>query len=278
MLKNVILYILYTIIGLLFQLICMVIYPIVFLFRNKIMKFAMERLEEYPEYHTIGIKSGYKKWKVYLSPLFWGYLFTTGLTVNYSGPIWYKKKQKLKWFTKFTQDEQPIAETTKQKFQYFLLSYGWQGFRNATWALTEFFFTEGKAIDGTIKVQKCKTPDKLDDLLMPGAKFKDRDGTPMNNSGPYIRYTFDDEYKFDVTNEGVKILTFTSHKGKNRFHYGKTKILKLDFIKKFLVIELLYGWDHYDGMRYLHTKFMFKVMDDFQISEYNKYLEYLKKQ
>lgn len=281
--KNIIIYILLIILGFIIQIISYIIYPIVFFFRHRILKYASARIEQDEENQIFKLKPSVKKYKLYLSPLFWGFLFTTGLTDKYCGALWYKKEQKLKWFTKFEEVDgilYPIPITFKQKLQYFWLSYCWGGFRNAAWAFSEWFFREGKSPHETIKIYKCNMPDNnilpiRDIVIIPSAKFKDKDGTDRNNSGPYIRYAFDSDEKWLVTNEGVKILTFKTLIGKERFTYAKCKIYKCDIIKKFFVIELVYGWDNWDGMKIFHTKFMFKKMDEFSVNDYNKYLNYL---
>jgi len=259
------------------HILCLVIYPIAFIFRHKILKYADSKIEEDFENNVFKIKNGVKKWKLYFSPLFWGFLFTTGFTTKYCGRSWYKKEKKLKWFTVFTIDEDPhpIPITLKQKIQYFWLSYCWGGWRNAAWAFTEWFFREGRTKE--IKLSKNKMQDKtLDPSIMPSTAFKDIDGSDRNNSGPYIKYTFDTENKWECLQEGIRIQTFETYTGKERFYYGNVKVLKINKIKRFLVIELLMGWNPFNGQFTTAARFMFKVMDDFQISEYNRYLEYLK--
>lgn len=273
--KNVIRYILMMLIAFLSQLLCNIIYPIIFLFRNKILQFAESKIENDIENKVFKLKSNVKKYKLYCSPLFWGFLFTTGLNKEFPGPLWYKKEQKLKWFSRFNEFGLPIPETFKQKIQYFWLSYCWCGFRNAAWAFSSWFFREGAASLDSTKVYYENTVEKLDLTITPGAKFKEKDGTYRNNSGPYIRYTFDSLEKWNVTNEGTKILTFKTYKGNERFFYGKAKIYKLDIIKKFLIIEYLFGWNWWDGIKFFHFKNMFKKMDDFAVQDYNKYLQYI---
>jgi hypothetical protein len=285
--KNVIIYILIVLIGFLSQLICYIIYPVIFLFRYKIEKYINSKIEEDLEHRIYKLKQSVKKYQLYFSPLFWGFLFTTGLdeiTQKCCGPLWYKKEQKLKWFTNFFVEKginckYPIPKTFKQKLQFFGLSYCWSGFRNATWALTEWFFKEGIIPQNEINVYKSKMRDKsLDINIMPSISFKDKDGTDRNNSGPYIKYTFDSENEWEALQEGTKILTFITYTGKERFYYGKVKVFKLDKIKKFLVMELLFGWNPYNGVKTYASRFMFKKIDDFALQDYNKYkyLEYIK--
>jgi hypothetical protein len=285
--KNIFIYILIMLIGFLNRMICFFIYPIVFLFRCKIDKYINEKIEEDFQNHIYKLKPNVKKYQLYFSPLFWGFLFTTGLdeTGAYKccGPLWYKKEQKLKWFTDFIvfdgdiNCKYPIPETFKQRLQFFWLSYCWSGWRNATWAFTEWFFREGGTLWDEITIYKSKMYDKtLSETIMPSTSFKDCDGTDRNNAGPYIKYAFDTENKWECLQEGTKILTFITYVGKKRFYYGKVKVFKLDIIKNFLVMELLFGWNPYNGLPTYASRFMLKIMDDFALQDYNKYLEYLK--
>lgn len=270
-------YIAITIAGLLSQLLCIFLYPFAFIFRRQILKYATDRIEEDSYDNIYLIKDGYKKWQLYVNPLFWGYLMTTGMTTNYAGLSWYLKEQKDKWFTKFEgTEDNPVPVNFLQRLQYFYLSYRWGGLRNGAWAFSEWFFREGTASEDSLVLVKDRTAEPLHIVLVAQAKFKDRDGYYRDNSGPYIRYTFDSEYKWLVTNEGLRIVTFITLIGKKRFAYSFCKIYKLSLIKKFLVISLRYGWSSGDGMKVFHTKFMFKKMDDFQLAEYDRYIAYLK--
>jgi hypothetical protein len=277
---NIVVFVVITLTCFLSRIVCAVIYPVVFLFRHNILKYAEKRIEDNEYYHIFLVAPWVKKWKLYFSPLFWGFLFTTGLTDKYSGAEWYKKELKKKWFNDVDIESlinnRSRTVTFKQRLQYFWLCYLWGGLRNAAWAFMEWFFREGKADNGTIKVLKYNTIEELRPEIMPGAKFKDADGTIRNNSGPYIRYTFDSDDKWNVTNEGTKIITFITHKGNERFTYAKCKILKLDWLRKFLVIEMIYGWDNLDGGMFFHNKYIFKKMDEFAVNDYNKYVQYVK--
>lgn len=265
-------------VSLVHHILTAIIYPLAFLFRHKILAYAEKRITENPE--TKLFETSVKKWRLYINPLFWGFLFTTGLTNRFAGQEWFKKELKEKWFG----DEQFSGETIiwaievikndnfplslKEKLQYFYLCYCWGGLRNAGWAFQQWFLTEGAAKEETIELVKNKMYIPFSPTGMPNAKFKDADGTDRNNSGPYIKY--DGE---GATQEGTKIITFETHKGKRRFKYAFCKIYKEDWIKKFLVIELVFGWDTFDGMAYWHSKFMFKKMDELSISDFEKYKE-----
>ena len=276
--KTAIFYAALSMLGVLSQIMCGLLYPIAFAFRHKILRYASDKMEEDVDYQIFRLKPGVKKRDLYLSPLFWGFLITTGFTDHYCGPAWFKKEQKMRWFNVFTEGDepQPIPVTFKQKILYFWLSFRWGGLRNSGYAFAEWFFREGKAPLDTIKIYKCDTLEVLDLDVFPGAKFKDKDGSFRDNSGPYIRYTFDSEEKWNVTNEGTKIITFVTLKGKERFKYAFTKIYKLKKLKKFLVIELIFGWDQWDGMKVWHSKFMLKNMDNFALQDYDRYTEYIK--
>lgn len=281
MMKNILLFILILFIeGFLARIITLIVYPIVFLFRHRITSYINTKIEENEEFHFFELKPRVKKWKLYFSPLFWGFLFTTGLTEKCTGPSWYKKEKKEKWFSEFTteEDPHPIPQNFKQRLQYFWLSYCWSGWRNGNWALTEWFFREGGTPWYAVRVKKSKMRDTktADAIIMPSTSFKDRDGTDRNNSGPYIKYVFDSENTWGCLQEGYKIQEFETHRGNTRFYAGKVKVYKFDKLKKFLVMELLAGWNSYNGIPTTAARFMWKKMDDFALQDYNKYLEYLK--
>lgn len=265
--KSVIYYLFLMIISLLHQGLTAILYPLVYAFRYKIIKYAERRIYEDTETKLFKLRKNVKKWHLYINPLFWGFLFTTGLTYNFSGPFWFKKDLKEKWF-----DNDDDHTRFKYRIRFFYLSYLWGGLRNSGYAFSQWFLCEGDAIADSIKVYKCNTVKDISLIEMPNAKFKDEFGNDMNNSGTYIKYPFDDPGESGVTIEGTKILLFRTYIGKERFKYAFTKIYKLSKIKKFLVIELIYGWDTWDGMAYLHSKFMFKKINTISESDYNRYI------
>lgn len=285
--KNIIICILQLIIKVLSSVISYIFYPFAYLFLDSFVHYAIKNIEEDDEYHVFKLKPGVSKFKIYCSALFWGWLFFGNrFDHDYCGPFWFKKEKKIKWFTDFRIDDQidinskyPIPHTFKEKIYYFWLSYLWSGIRNAAYNFGEWFFRDGRADYDTFKVYKLAMYDKsLDPTIMPSTNFKDKDGTDRSNDGPYIKYTFDTENKWECLQEGVKIVTFKTHINKERFYYGKVRVFKLNLIKKFLVIELLFGWNPYNGLNTYASRFMFKTMDDFALSDYQKYQDYLKNQ
>lgn len=284
MTKNIIVYIIIILTGLICRVISVLIYPLVFLFRRKVLVWCNKRFYE-DENRMFQMKNGYKKWKLYFHPYFWFFCFTTGLTDKWHGPEWYLKELKLKIF-----DTDPIEAidislldkyyryfSLKEKLVYFYLCFRWQALRNSHWALSEWFFREGKWIDGSQEVVYAPKNIPWWDI-MPNAKFKDADGTFRDNSGPYVRYPFEVSNiseEWLTTHTGKKLIKFKTYKGKKRFYYGYCKIIPLKFLHKFLVIEQLFGWNWWNGIIVLHNKYMFKKMDELSISDYNKYLKFL---
>lgn len=229
------------------------------------------------------LKSGYKKWKLYLHPYFWMFCFTTGLTDNYAGYEWYKRSLKIKWFPEFINNNilkykelDSIYHTfsIKEKIQYFYLCYCWQGLRNSHWAFSEWFFREGKYKENELVITKSDAPYGLAELIMPELKWDEG-----NDGGRQIRYFYEangpsDEWR--TTHEGTKIMHFTTYKGNKRFYYGYCKIKPLYKIKRILAIEQLFGWNWWNGIPVLHNKFIFIKMNELALSKYNKYIEMLK--
>jgi len=254
--SNIIVYIGIMLIVWFARLIALFIYPIVFLFRRNILNFAFKNIKEDFINHQYSIKK-LPKWKIYINPLFWGFLFTTGFNSEYEGPVWYLKELKEKW--------KPYS-----KLQFFWLCYRWQGIRNGAWTFTEWFFREGTVTDVTIKYENTVEPLPL--LIMPYAKFKDGNGEYRDNSGPYIRYSFDVDNKYQdwmCTHEGKKILIFKTYKKKERFEYALCKIIETKLF--FLVLEIIFGWDWWDGNIIFHFKLMPKIRDYKAIADYRKY-------
>ena len=190
---------------------------------------------------------------------FIGFLFLTGLTYDFDGPEWYLKELKEKW-------------KPWNKLQYFWLCYRWAAIRNGAWAFDEWFFREGKCDNLTIKYSNTKIRTTAD--IMPGVKFKDKDGTDRNNKGPYIRYPFDNPVElWKTTIEGTKLITFRTLKGNKRFNFGHCRIHQ--FKKRFVIVEMLFGWNPYDGGIMFHCKFISRKKDSFAVIDYKNYQYYI---
>lgn len=272
--KNILIYIGIILLGLILRIVSLFVTPIAIANRKQIFIFANKRFFETPA-RIFVMRRNYVRWHLYLHPYFWLFCFTTGLTNNYYGPDWYKKELKAKWFTdidiEILMNGKSKTVIFLDKLRYFWLCYLWMGIRNAHWAFSEWFFREGVYIEGTMKIVKEKGPTKLPELIMPEAKFKDLDGTYRDNSGPYIRYPYEAAEQWQSTNEGKKLMIFKTHKGKERFYFGYCKIIPVRWLMKFLVIEILFGWNWWNGIPVLHNKYMFKEMDFHSVRDYQKY-------
>lgn len=278
--KNIILYIIAILAGWLLKLVALIIYPITFLLRYKIVSYAKSKFwEDFDNKRFVIFSYPYvQRWKLYLHPYFWLFCLTTGFPTDYYwGPEWYKKKLKDKWFggtgMEIIINLNPSSIKFKDKLRYFYICYGWQGVRNSTWAFSEWFLREGGIIEGTLKTVKTNVDIPLD--IMPEAKW-DEEG---NDGGTYLRYPYDAKDANDIwrtTHEGKKTVEFLTGKGNKRFYWGYCKILRLDLIRKFLVIEYLFGWNWFNGMPSFHFKHMLRKMDIKSLTDYLKYQEYLK--
>lgn len=205
------------------------------------------------------LKSGYKKWKLYLHPYFWMFCLTTGLCDNYSGYSWYKENLRVKWFGEyagmldlaFNNPDEYFGATIIHKLQYFYLCYCWQALRNSHWAFNEWFFREGKWKEGTEKVIYCRSPKPLPWWdIMPEAKWDEG-----NDGGKVLRWPTPEtpiSEEWLCTHEGTKLITFTTHQGNKRFYFGHCKVH--NFKKRILVIQYLFGWNWWNGIPVFHFK------------------------
>lgn len=282
---NTITYISIILFGLILRVISMFSYLITFFFREQIVTFNNKRFYDTPD-KVFKVNPDVKKfiklgkvtiWWFNFHPYFWLFCLTcNGLDKTYSGSDNFMKEQKEKWFGRFgiTQEQinnKKIKLSFMRFLKYFWICYRWNAIRNPHWAFNEWFFREGVYIEGTMKIVKEKAPTKLPELIMPQAKFKDLDGTYRENSGPYIRYPYEAAEQWQSTNEGKKLMIFKTHKGRERFYFGYCKIIPVRWLMKFLVIEILFGWNWWNGIPVLHNKYMFKVMDYHSVADYQKY-------
>ena len=260
---NTILYISIILLGIPLRVLSAILYPIVFLFRHKVLSFMIARVQEDGVNRVFILKSGYKKWKLYLHPYFWMFCLTTGLTDRYSGLDWFKKDLKEKWQLGRGHEQvinkypMLIWKMMDLKFiaRYFYLCYCWQGLRNSHWAFNEWFFQEGKWKDGTEKFVYCD-PAK-------GSIYKYWDIMPQlkwdegNDGGKVLRFQTDGtpvEQIWLCTHLGRKKLSFPTHKGNKRFMYAFAKIIYLRPLKLNLIIEHQFGWNYWNGLPILHFK------------------------
>jgi len=254
--KNTLYYLFMFILGLPLIIISAIIYPIVFLFRHKVLSFMLKRVEEDDVYRVFVLKQGYKKWKVSLHPYCWMFWLTTGLTDQYIGPEWYKKLLKFKWFGygMYANLNNYYSQFNfKQKLRYFYLCYCWQALRNSHWAFNEWFFREGKWKDDTVSVKYCYPAE--------GYIYKYWDITPQlkwdegNDGGRVLRFPPDDIQANGIwlyTHLGKKKITFTTFKGNRRFMYAFCKVIYFRRVK--LIIEHQFGWNWWNGIPILHFK------------------------
>ncbi len=246
---NTILYISIILLGIPLRILSAILYPIVFLFRCKVLFYMSKRVTEDEVNRVFILKSGYKKWKLYLHPYFWMFCLTTGLTDQWHGPDWFMRKQKNKWWY----DVYFVRKISK--LRYFWICYRWQALRNSHWAFSEWFFREGKWKDGTEKFVYCD-PAK-------GSIYKCWDIMPQlkwdegNDGGKVLRFQTDGtpvEQIWLCTHLGRKKLSFTTHKGNRRFMYAFCKIVYLRPLKLKLIIEHQFGWNWWNGLPILHFK------------------------
>ena len=286
---NILYYILIQLSGIPLRILSAILYPIVFLFRHKVLKFMLARVEEDNVNRIFKLLPGTKKWKLYLHLYFWMFCFTTGLTINYSGKYWYLRKLKEKWFPFLIKPYANLEEkandlldkyinskkrSLKERLKYFYLCYRWQALRNSHWGFSEWFFREGKYKENSIFITESNAPYGLAELIMPELKWDEG-----NDGGRQIRYFYEangvnDEWK--TTHEGKKIMWFTTYKGNKRFYYGYCKIIPLYKIKRILAIEQLFGWNWWNGIPVLHNKYIFLKMTETSLAKYNKYIDLLK--
>lgn len=249
---NILLYISIQLLGILLRIISAILYPIVFLFRHRVLSFMTKRVIEDDVIRVFRLKSGYKKWKLYLHPYFWMFCLTTGLTDQWHGPEWFMRKQKLKWWNNlyFFPRSRFIS-----KLRYFWICYRWQALRNSHWAFNEWFFREGKWIDGSQKVIYCNSPKPIPWWdIMPEAKWDEG-----NDGGKVLRWPTPEtpiSEEWLCSHEGTKLITFTTHRGNKRFYFGHCKVYY--FKKRFLVIQYLFGWNWWNGIPVLHFKHILK--------------------
>lgn len=279
---NILLYISIQLAGIPLRILSAILYPIVFLFRHKVLSYMTKRVQEDEDNRVFVMRKDYKKWKLYFHPYFWMFCFTTGLTSMYSGYSWYKKRLKEKWFDTDSIEQYDISRIDidykyfdlSLKLKYFYICYCWQALRNSHWAFSEWFFREGKYKENELVITKSDAPYGLAELIMPELKWDEG-----NDGGRQIRYFYEangpsDEWR--TTHEGIKIMHFTTYRGNKRFYYGYCKIKPLYKIKRILAIEQLFGWNWWNGIPVLHNKYIFLKMDETALAKYNKYIDLLK--
>lgn len=272
MTKNIFIYIGIILLSIVLRVVALIVYPVAFLFREKIRTFAGKRFTETPD-RVFQMNKGYKKWKLYFHPYFWLWCFTTN-SDDFDGPEWYLRDKKLDWLFDLIDAgvlNNDIWFDIVYKLRYFYVCYRWNALRNPHWAFSEWFFREGKWTETTQEVIYSTMSVPYWDI-MPEAYFKDAEGNFMSSSGPYIRYPFEASQEWESTHEGKKLITFYTFRGHKRFYYGFCKIILLKRLQKFLVIEQLFGWNWWNGIPVLHNKFMFKKADDLALKDYQKYL------
>ena len=249
---NTLLYISITLLGIPLRILSAIFYPIVFLFRHKVLSFMLARVQEDDINRVFVLKPGYKKWKLYLHPYFWMFCFTTGLTDRYEGPEWFMREQKLNWWF----NTYLFPQTTfTNKWRYFWICYCWQALRNPHYAFNEWFFREGKWKDNTVRIEYCDPPEgsiyKYWDI-MPNLKWDEG-----HESGKVLRFQTEDTPVNEIwlcTHLGKKKITFTTYKGHRRFMYAFTKIIYLRPLKLNLIIKHQFGWGYWNGI----VEFQFK--------------------
>lgn len=245
---NILYYILIQLSGIPLRILSAILYLIVFLFRHKVLKFMLARVEEDKVNRVFVLLPGTKKWKLYLHPYFWMFCFTTGLTNNYCGPNWYKWNFKEKlwrhWGATF-------SLSPSYMIKYFYICYCWQALRNSHWAFNEWFFREGKWRDESQKVIYCKSPKPIPWWdIMPEAKWDEGNDGGKQLRWPTPETPLDEEWM--CTHEGTKLINFTTHRGNKRFYFGHCKVYY--FKKHFLVIQYLFGWNWWNGIPVFHFK------------------------
>ncbi len=230
----------------------------------------LARVQEDDVYRVFVLKPGIKKWNLYLHPYFWMFWFTTGLTDNYSGHYWFMRKRKEKWFpwliepyallekeaNKFLDTAYLLREKWYQTLQYFYICWRWQALRNSHWAFNEWFFREGKWKEGSQKVIYCNSPKPIPWWdVMPEAKWDEG-----NDGGKVLRWPapWNQFEEWRYTHEGIKLITFTTHRGNKRFYFGHCKVY--NFKKRILVIQYLFGWNWWNGIPVSHFKHILKTI------------------
>ena len=246
--KNTLYYLFIEIIGLPLRILNFVVYPIVFLFKQLILDWAIKHFYESSD-KVFLMNKGYKKWKVYFHPYFWMFCLTTGLTNQWHGDEWFMEDYKKKH-----------PYTSDYSLSYFWVCYRWQALRNGCWALAEWFFREGEWIEGSEKVSYCHPRE--------GYIYKHWAITPQlkwdegNDGGKVLRFPPDGDIPLEeiwlYTHLGKKKITFTTHKGNRRFMYAFCKVIYWKHHK--LIIEHQFGWNWWNGIPILHFKHIIKKL------------------
>jgi len=270
--KSILYYVYLNIIRIVHLIISIIFYPIAFLFRHK--------SNAYVKVH------GNMGWH----PLQWtNWFFTREGDIGdfYTGPIWYMREWKEKYFTKFIDEEMsdPIPQNLKEKFIYFLISYRWSGIRNFMWNLHRIINQEGGIWNGvpkdSIRVIKSTILIKDEDILKGAAlKYIDKDGNYRDNKGTHICYP-NNQFNIPVRNcylEGVhygkfKTMKMIENDGVERFNYSYAKVYPLPLINRLFCLEIKLGWAYYMGWQEFHMKFNFKKYDDFARKNHEEYLK-----
>ncbi len=238
--KNTLYYLFILLLDIPLRIISLVIYPIVFLLRWNVLKWATEHFYEDGNRMFVMCK-GYKKWKVYFHPYFWLWCFTTGLTIEFCGPEWFMREQKL----------------DLNGLRYFWICYRWQALRNSHWAWSEWFYREGKWKEGSEEMPYCRPMGRP----MKGYIYKYWDIMPQlkwdegNDGGKVLRFPPNEVLTSDIwlyTHTGKKRITFTTFKGNRRFMYAFCKVIYWKHYQ--LIIERQFGWNWWNGIPILHFK------------------------
>ena len=254
-------------------LISITLFPLVFLWRHKAYSYVE--------------KHGNMGWH----PLQWCNWFFTKEGRHgdwYTGPSWYMKNVKQKYFTKYTNEykDDPIPQNLKEKFIYFLIAYRWCAIRNFMWNLKRIIHNEGgiwagadeNSINVVIHDLKLKKPhiDKTNISILPSLKYVNEHNIYMNNKGPYICYPYDTNHEVALTRcscEGVHFGWFITAKNRERFNYRKVVIKPLPFIKRLFVWEFFIGWSYMMGWLTFHFKFHFKKWDKKAKTDHENYIK-----
>lgn len=194
----------------------------------------------------------------------------------YAGPTWYMSELKLKTFNKFVNlnHKHPFLYTYKEQLIYFYICYKWGAIRNYMWNLNRLLTYEGGYVGNLDLIQNNLEINGLPIELEPQCKFKDEFDNYRDNSGPYILYPGNFP-TYLTTIEGSRFWIYKNKNNQKRFYYCKSKVFKLTFIKRFLAMELKFGWYPKWGSYTWHSKFMFKKMDEKALKDYRDYKEYL---
>ncbi|MFW6225977.1 MAG: hypothetical protein ACOC3V_03385 [bacterium] len=261
----------YILVRLLHFIIALILYPFIYPFRKKSYNYVTKYGNE--GYHPLQICN-------------WFFTKEEGKGDWYTGPYWYMRKTKDKYFTEYInkEKEDPIAKTIKQKIVYFLISYRWSAIRNYMWNRRRMLFEEGGIWNGIpiekVKLVKYKTPLIIEDKIKisPKLKYVNENNEYVDNKGSYVCYVGGSHNieKNKCYIEGLQHLKFPTLKKDNRWSWKYAKVKPMMFT--LFCIEIFLGWSIWYGWPNIHFKINFKKWDDKAKKDYNNYILYLKNQ